>query len=247
MATKIITVPVSKLRLDKELWPRRQTELDSVLVTQYTEALLSGAHFPHLVAEEKTFRLIDGWHREAANRRAFGDDATVEVELRHYESDTEALKDAARLATVHGKRLNEIDKRWLAGVLSDAGESDPTDCRRLVDPSDQGCRAETAGRHSTPATVNFATTGMPGTSERVILKASTKHFGGKTMTPDQVRVHRWAPGTNYSFIVRQLLDAVRFDMINAEDPTVLMLLYTLHNELGPYLKTDAPIEEALTT
>lgn len=92
-------VRIEEIVVKREINPRFELDPD------YIEELQATDHWPALVVNRERV-LIDGFHRlEAAKRRG---DEEIEVEVREAEGD-EALALAARLNTIHGKRLTVME------------------------------------------------------------------------------------------------------------------------------------------
>ena len=92
-------VNIKDIIVNREINPR--FELD----TDYIEELKNNNHWPALIVN-RGMVLIDGFHRlEAARRRG---DEKIEVEIRDV-GDDEALALAAKLDTIHGKRLTVLE------------------------------------------------------------------------------------------------------------------------------------------
>lgn len=98
----------------KEIVVRREINPRFELDPDYIEELQGqGTHWPALVVNRELI-LIDGFHRlEAARRRG---DEEIEVEVRDAEGD-ESLALAARLNTIHGKRLTVMELAWRIKLL----------------------------------------------------------------------------------------------------------------------------------
>lgn len=73
------------------------------------------------------------------------------------------------------------------------------------------------------------------TGEKLALKGSTLHLMGRILTTEQVNAHRSAPGAPYSLLVRQLSDAIKYDMLNGADKKIQIALRELQELLGEYL------------
>ena len=105
----IETVEASSLVLDMNLYPRHH--MDQQTISDYVEALRSGATFPPVIADKKSRRVVDGWKRTTAALRFGGATATIEVEFRSYPSESAMLLEAIHLNAVHGERLTHYDMR----------------------------------------------------------------------------------------------------------------------------------------
>jgi len=99
-----VKVLIKHIIVKREINPR--FELDS----DYIEELANSNHWPAVIVNKKMV-LIDGFHRlEAAKRRG---DKEIEAEIKDIDWD-ESLALAAKLNTIHGKRLSVLE---LAGRI----------------------------------------------------------------------------------------------------------------------------------
>ena len=64
----------------------QRSQVDGSHVQRLSEALLAGETLPPIILDESG-RIIDGFHRRRAVMRAYGDEAEIEVEVRHYANE----------------------------------------------------------------------------------------------------------------------------------------------------------------
>jgi len=93
---------ISKVKIDEQLYPRAQ--LDPMHVARLTAALQSGAQFPAIVVEARTYRLVDGRNRCEACK-AIGI-KTIEALEKTYRNEADLFADAVRLNSSHGLPLD---------------------------------------------------------------------------------------------------------------------------------------------
>ena len=108
MQNKLTHMPLSELVEDWELYPRHS--VDNSHVQTLALALETGATLPPIVADIKTKRITDGWHRARAYKRVVGNAAVVDVELVKYANEEELMYDAVVRNSRHGRRLDAIDQ-----------------------------------------------------------------------------------------------------------------------------------------
>ena len=101
------TLKASELIEDFSIYPRNCV-FDGH-VADLAEAIRSGAVFLPCIADYKTKRITDGFHRRRANIKVNGDDAPVEVILIHYQDTKEMVIDAILRNSSHGRRLTTAD------------------------------------------------------------------------------------------------------------------------------------------
>ena len=65
---------------------------------------------PPIIADRKTKRIVDGFHRGRAYRRLFGDGYECEVVWRDYASEADLFGDAMRMNSAHGNNITPHDR-----------------------------------------------------------------------------------------------------------------------------------------
>lgn len=224
----VCSVPLAELVEDLSLYPRHV--VDDTHVSSLVLALKSGASLPPLVADKKSKRLVDGWHRLRAYRRVVGDTAAVDVELRSYKDEAQMLLDAVALNATHGRRLDRVDQVRVVMLAERVGITEQQVATVLHVPVD---RVKTL-RVRVAVVPHGTITAIPGTNT-VALKRPVAHMAGQTLTKAQAVAQRTVPGTSYLLIVRQLSDGIKHRLINQEDERLLAELDNLHTMLGEYL------------
>lgn len=198
MKTVIKKMNALELIVDWALWPRYEAnDLDSTNVSRMKEALRAGMELPPIVADKKSFRIIDGVHRQRAHLSVFGDDAMIEVELREYRNDAEMFLDAARMNSIQGLPLSPKDKVhvFLAG-------------RRMKLPLAK--LAEALGMRKEVAEDLIAKrTARTSKGEVIPLAAGATKLAGKRLSKSQEKFARTSNGMQPIVNARLLLNALR--------------------------------------
>ena len=116
-------IPVSRVVLEKSLYPRSLMDRDTVL--RYSETI---DRLPPILVRSGDFVLIDGAHRLEAHKLAGMPDIAVEfLDV----DDRQLLRMAMRANAAHGLQLSRDDKRWWAEKLySEAHHSELADVKR---------------------------------------------------------------------------------------------------------------------
>lgn len=212
---------------DESLYPRHR--VDETHVTALGEALRAGAVLPPLVVEAKSRRLVDGFHRYEAHRRALdADDAEVEVEKVSYADDAALYADAVRRNSAHGRRLTTFDMIRILGRGRELG-IEPAEVARFLSV--------------TPATLEALAEGRVGAGpggEAVPLKRPFEGLAGKTLTACQIEANRRSSGMQMRFHVNQLLDAIRADVVDWSNGDLADALRDLRDAIEERLETVAP-------
>jgi hypothetical protein len=207
-------VPVAELVLDFAVYPRGST-IDETHASRLAEALRAGETFPAIVADRKSRRVVDGFHRCRAYQRVFGDNAISEVEWRDYPDDGALFKDAGRLNVRHGLRLSRLDEAHCMAVAARLGipDSEMSEILALTQKKYDELRA--------------ARFGTDANGEPVLLKRSNRHLAGSKVTKRQAAGNARSSGWRLDFHIDQLVNALEHDLVNYQDPAIVPKLRRL--------------------
>src|SRR5262249_7838158 len=111
----VVSMPIADLVEDMELYPRHAIDNSHVLALVLAEE--SGATLPPVIADRKSKKVVDGWHRLRARKRRDGAAAVIDVELRDYKDEASMVLDAVSLNSAHGRKLDAIDQTRAALML----------------------------------------------------------------------------------------------------------------------------------
>ena len=248
-----VSLPLAGLVEDTSIYPRHA--VDGVYVNQLVDALRAGAALPPPVAEEGTQRLVDGWHRVRAYRKVLGAEGVVDVLLKGYDSEQELILDAITLNAGHGRKLDRIDRVRSVLLAEQAGapverialalRTSPEKVQKLT------IRVAYAPAAMAQVVEALEAADSPKAGEavgppmvRVILKRPLQHLTGTTLSADQADAALGQAGTSHLLQVRQLLAALRYDLINPTDIRLRGALVELQQEVGRYLERVPAPEEA---
>jgi hypothetical protein len=227
-AAGIAQITVAELVEDLSIYPRHA--VDDAHVASLVRALESSATFPPIVAERRTKRIVDGWHRARAYRRVLGPEAVVDVELRHYRSEADLLLDAVSMNSVHGRKLDRIDEVRIVVMLQRAHVDEARIAVALHVPEQHVVKLKIRVAHA-----DHQSTGtVPGTRE-VALKRPVAWMAGQRFTDEQVEAHAVLPGTSFLLLARQLTRALSAKMVNLGDSKLVDQLRELQAALGESL------------
>jgi hypothetical protein len=229
----IVLLPLAKLVEDLDLYPRSQVSDNHV--ADLVAALEAGDILPPPVIDQKSKRIIDGFHRRRAAIKVFGSDALIEVDQRRFKTEADMFVAAVQLNIVHGLRLAKIEQRRVALRLSESGADDDLIGKVLHVPPDRVQRI----------LVRVVTiTEGGGTVRLEPLKRSVFHYSGKSMTEPQATAMRSAPGSPYTQLIRQLRQGIRYQLLNSDDANMLAELAALGGDIGAYLQQFGTAETA---
>lgn len=175
MSHKTKTLKASELIEDFGIYPRNCVWEGHV--SDLAESIRAGAALPPIVADSKTLRIIDGFHRRRGHIKVSGPDAPIEVMLVDYANDAAMVADAITRNAHHGRRLTtadiarcaelakkfKISREKLAGLLEVTRD-------RLGD-----------------ITVKRMARGSDGKTP-VVLRRAQSHLSGKNLTKEQEEV-----------------------------------------------------------
>lgn len=224
MQGEIVQLPLAKLVEDMDLYPRHA--VDTAHVQSLVFALESGATLPPIVADKRSKKITDGWHRARAYRRVIGPEAVVDVELIPYKNEAEMIVDAVARNAAHGRPFDAIDRTRSVVMLRTIGCSDAQIGLALKVPE---ARVEKLMVKLASAPKSSGET-IPGTNQ-VALKRSVIHLAGQSLTKSQAKTHAMLPGVSFLLIAKQLYQGLAERMVNLEDEKLVKQLADLRDLL----------------
>lgn len=208
-------VLIEKLVEDFTMYPRSQ--VDGTTVERYTDALKSGSMFPAIRVDAKSMRIIDGFHRVAAHKKAGLKEIDAFLEKPRGESDF--YRRAVAANNMHGRPYSKWDHKRIIARAKELGikTSDIAIALRLpLDRLDK---------------LTFEAGISQSSGLEIPLKTTIKHMEGKKLTPYQEEVNATLGGmrpTHYVNTVIKLLDA---DLIDWDNGVLVRLLHELQGKL----------------
>lgn len=112
-------LPISSIVRDDSIFPRGEVNQDAII--RYRDAYEMGEELPPIIIEKGTNRLLDGWHRLAAQQELGWD--KVQAEQHTIPEGVPALLYAAGLSSRHGVILSNDQKRQIAKQVYGADDS----------------------------------------------------------------------------------------------------------------------------
>jgi hypothetical protein len=210
-------IALAKLILDWDLYPR--TELDSVHLRDMVDALNAGEEMPPVVYDRRSFKLVDGFHRHAAYKRARGEDCAIPAEAHDYPNDAAVYLDGVRRNSRHGVMLSPLDRARIILRAGELGIKPAPLAEALAMP---------------PGRLEEVMRGRIGTDPAgrpMILKRTIGWREGKRLTKQQAEVNEWLAGMRPSFYIGRVIDLLRANLLDPEDARVQALLDELHSLL----------------
>lgn len=212
---------LAELVLDFDLYPR--AEVDSQHVHYLGEALAAGAELPPIIADEKSKRIIDGFHRYRVYQKALGEDGEVDVVLKKYPSERAMFLDAMRYNAGHGRSLTTFDRAHCvlrAEVLGIA----PAQIASAL-----SLTTDAVGRLKTDRVGSLK---VVGGSSKVPLKRTIRHMAGRELTDAQNEVNDKLSGMEQLFYVNQLVMLLENELIDTENERLMAALHKLRGLLS---------------
>ncbi len=224
----IKVTPLAALVEDTAIYPRHS--VDEMHVNSLVLALRAGVVLPPIVAEARSTRIVDGWHRVRAYRKVLGPQASVDVDLRTYKSDGDLLSDAVALNASHGRRLDRVDQVRAIHLLEVAGVQQERIAIVLHIPE---TRVE-----QLRVRIAIAEPLGGGVPETIALKRPALHLAGTELSQEQRAVHDSMAGTSFLLQAHQLRDALRLEFVNRADARLIEALRELQQALEVFLVTE---------
>jgi hypothetical protein len=214
MKTK--TVPAASLVEDFSLYPRNT--VSDTHVNDLARALSAGDSLPPIVAEKGTLRIVDGVHRRRAHIKAFGDEATVEVDLRTYENEAELYLEAVRFNSAHGRKLDRHDQTRIVLRLQEL-QVEPSAIALALHVPEQEIRTL-----AIRVVYDEAGTAVPQ-------KRGLEHLRGTVLRPEQVTAMKSVRSGEVGRLCLELTRLIEHDLVDYEDSRVVDRLMSLNRVL----------------
>jgi hypothetical protein len=184
---------ISKIKIDEQLYPR--AHMDPEHISRLTAALQAGAHFPPIVVEAKTYRLVDGRNRCEAHKGV--GIKTIEAIEKVYRNEADFFADAVRLNASHGQPLDAASTRSAIIRLYSFGYSKEVISELIRVPADH---LEMIRRGFDDAKGNGKPIAVKGDGEQPVISEKRKEL-----------IRKFA-GEKAMFYVRQLVQMLEEDV-----------------------------------
>lgn len=211
METPTGTRNLASLVLDETLHPRHA--ISNYNIAQLTEALRAGEILPPVLIDNKSGKVIDGFHRIHAFERVFGPDFNVPVIEKSYRSKRAMLEDAIAANVGRGQDLTRWDHTRCIELAEEVGMSLNTLAKLLK------------WRPEKLAEYRESRTGTTLEGNRVALKRSLRHHLNRPLTPAQQEVNKHASGMAPLFHINQLISLLEADLMPPNEQTVERLAH----------------------
>jgi hypothetical protein len=232
---QLSTIAVADLVEDFDFYPRK--DVDSLHVSNLFQALEAGEHLPPVIADRKSKRIVDGFHRCRAWSRFHGPSSSIPVELRSYKNDGELFIDAIRLNSNHGRRLTSIDVVRAATRAKAFGVDDVQISKALrMTVEKVGAlvvdRTATTYARPKPKEDNEANGSAADDAFYVPLKRTIRHMAGERLTKEQEQVNDKLSGMAPLFYINQVIMLLQSKLMPTDDENINSALVELGKLIG---------------
>jgi ParB-like chromosome segregation protein Spo0J len=218
-------VKAVSLVLDYMIYPRHTVSM--IHVGSLEQAIRAGKQLPAIVAERKSRRVVDGFHRVAAAQRVWGADATVEVQWMDYADDGALLEDAVSRNSQHGRPLSPYDQARCFVLLAAKGIRRDEIARalsitpeKLQDLEDRKVAQDETG-------------------EDHPIKDTLRHLAGDKLTSAQIEGNRRAGGMNPLYYVNQVINLLENGLLDPENERLVSRLALLGELIAAHVRKES--------
>lgn len=226
------------------LYPREK--VDDQRVKDMIDALTSGVHFPPVVVEAGTMRIVDGVHRTRAYRKFYGSNHACDVIFKTYESDKDFFFDAVSLNAVHGKPLQNKDRIKVVLLASKLKIAKDRICTALSITTERMEELKTE-KATAFETTSIAKTKRPKRGRKAPRGGVDDTAGGSTS-------RAWTDTTSSPSIdvrqvtetcVQQLVNFLKNGSIDGESQWLIGRMKELHSLIGKFLANPPKAKDRL--
>lgn len=220
-------IKAAKLILDYNLYPR--VTIDSQHTSYMVESLKAGLELPPIIVDEKSLRVIDGFHRVTATLR-HNKNETIMAIFKKYKSETEMFVDAMKYNATHGRTLTQYDRAHCILRAEDLSIDLDTTAKALSISLDKvkELRTRRVGELILTGRIKRK---AKGTFSNIQLKRTIQHKAGKVLTKQQVEVNSKLSGMGQSFYVNQIIMLIESKLLNTKNKRLIEKLSHLYSLL----------------
>src|SRR5215831_3392316 len=224
-------VPISELVIDLReettLYPRNK--VDPKHERDLARMLGLGIVLPPILVDERTKRVVDGVHRVGAHR--LQGRLEIAADVKDYADERAMFVEAMTIGSDDKLALNSSDKVRCCQIAERLGIEDTTLAQALA-LSFSHLRA-IKQRYATVQEAQQAVAEARRVEPVEVPIEELRRLPGRTITLEQAHALETAPGQSYLLHVRQLLDALAYDLLPSEEqhPTLWAELRELRDRL----------------
>lgn len=214
----LLEMKAAEVVLDYNLYPRHK--IDATHVQHIRAALRAGEALPPPVVDRRSRRATDGFHRVTATLKEFGEDATITVEARDYESEADMFVDAIHMNSGHGSNLTPYD-RVRCITVAEEFKIDPEELARALRTSPDDLEA-----------LRITRTARTKGASITPIKHGLGHLAGRRLSKLQQEGNESYGGLRPLFYVNQVLLLIEKDLIDDSDGRLVERLAHLRDTLN---------------
>jgi len=209
------TLNVNVLVEDYTIYPRCQ--VDNYHVKSMIDSLMVGVEFPAIVADKKSLRIADGFHRVKATKKLYGKKGTITVILKDYQTESELFLDAVKFNSGHGRSLDKYDKTH---CIIKAGELNISNIKiaRALNLTKEKAGLLRVGRI---ANQKIQTGKKKIVRHKIPLKYTIEHMAGKDLTQIQIDTNEKLSGMSPIFTVNQIIMLIEADLLDKSNERLM--------------------------
>ena len=214
------SVKAASLVLDFDLYPRNN--IDGHNVRSMMNTMETGIEMPPVIIDQKSKRVVDGFHRVRAVLKLDSDGQITVVE-KTYCNDAELFLDAMRYNAAHGVWLNSCDRTRCTHIAEQLSIPLDAVAGALHMPVDklsglkQDRTATVASRLCIP------------------LKRTIRHMRSRRLTKAQSETNEKLSGMNQPFYVNQVISLIENKLLDLDDEKLMEWLERLDELLDEVL------------
>lgn len=218
---RTLVLKLGKLKEDFSIYPRGNP--DDGHVHHIVDAMNAGVILPDIIAEDKTWRIVDGWHRERGLYKIHGEKKAKNLDIRiiarTYASEIQLFLDVNSLNSAHGRALTTYDRRRAVLIAEQLG----------IDPALMATVLNTTVERIHSLKTTCAT--VENTRVVTPLKMPIRHMAGQQLTQEQADIIPKLGGNQQMFYVDQLLMLIDSKMLNTANEPLMEKLQLLYEKL----------------
>lgn len=190
---------LSALVFDFDIYPRGS--VDSQHASEIAAAIEAGAAMPPLIIDQKSKRVVDGFHRGRSYRKLYGEEYQVNCVEKSYKNDAAMFIDAMKYNASHGRALTQHDKAH---------------CLLIAERFSIAPEIVSESLNITPTRIGELRAHRIGSSggRPLALKRTMQHMAGKELTAGQAGANERSSGMNQLFYVNQIIDLIENDLLD---------------------------------
>jgi len=212
---KTILLKLVDLIEDFDLYPR--SDVNNHHVQNIRSAIRAGCVLPPIIIDEKSRRIVDGFHRRRAYKAEFGEDYELEVVANTYPSEREMFLDAMRYNSAHGQGLSPFDRARAtlrAKALRISTEKIAQALNMTTGAIEKLCANKTGK-------VRLAKSEGSGTVELIPIKRTIAHMAGQMLNKKQQAVNEKLTGSPAIVHVNELISLIESDLLDLTNDRLL--------------------------